>query len=209
MPHTQCKGLNQQRDGRGVGELVFNGNRVSIYECEISPGCSLEGLKLKLKLQYSLHNHFSFFCISFSWEWSWSLPHVRCHKPWSIVLQALCLSDIIPWIYSSLPLWLEYRSTWFQNQVLNSAFLSCHPCMKDWPFELELCIFQQHPNCLTQNNGSNNQNDHNHQSHSHSTTFSCIPLPGPDSVVLTVNLMIRISKDLPGWIVWATWAGTY
>ena len=55
MPHTQCKGLNQQRDGRGVGELVFNGNRVSIYECEISPGCSLEGLKLKLKLQYFGH----------------------------------------------------------------------------------------------------------------------------------------------------------
>ena len=93
--------------------------------------------------------------------------------------------------------------------MLNSAFLSCHPCMKDWPFELELCIFWQHPNCLAQNNGSNNQNNHNHQSHNHSTTFSCIPRPGPDSVVLTVNLMICISNDPLGSHVWATWAGIH
>ena len=29
------------------------------------------------------------FCISLSWGWSWSLPPVQCHKPLSIVLQAL------------------------------------------------------------------------------------------------------------------------
>ena len=45
------------------------------------------------------------FCISFSWEWSWSLPPVQCHEPPSIVLQALCLSDIIPWICLSLLLY--------------------------------------------------------------------------------------------------------
>ena len=45
------------------------------------------------------------FCISFSWQWSWSLPPVQCHKPLSIVLQALCLSDLIPWIYLSLLLY--------------------------------------------------------------------------------------------------------
>ena len=28
-----------------------------------------------------------------------------CHKPLSIVLQALCLSELIPWIYFSLPLY--------------------------------------------------------------------------------------------------------
>ena len=39
------------------------------------------------------------FCISFSWGWSWSLPPVQCHEPPSIVLQALCVSDLIPWIY--------------------------------------------------------------------------------------------------------------
>ena len=39
------------------------------------------------------------FCISFSWRWFWSLPPVQCHKPPSIVLQVLCLSDLIHWIY--------------------------------------------------------------------------------------------------------------
>ena len=29
------------------------------------------------------------FCVSFSWIWSWSLPLIQCHKPASIVLQAL------------------------------------------------------------------------------------------------------------------------
>ena len=45
------------------------------------------------------------FCISFSWGWSWSLPSVQHHKPLSIALQALCLLDLIPWIYLSLPLY--------------------------------------------------------------------------------------------------------
>ena len=30
---------------------------------------------------------------------------VQCHKPLSIVLQTLCLLDLIPWIYLSLPLY--------------------------------------------------------------------------------------------------------
>ena len=45
------------------------------------------------------------FHISFSWEWSWFLPPVQWHKPPSIVLQALCLSNLIPCIYSSHPLY--------------------------------------------------------------------------------------------------------
>ena len=45
------------------------------------------------------------FCSSFPWGWSWSLSPVQCHKPPSIVHQALCLSDLIPWIYFSLPLY--------------------------------------------------------------------------------------------------------
>ena len=44
-------------------------------------------------------------CISFSWGWFWWLPPVQCHKPSSIVLQALCPWDLIPWIYFSLPLY--------------------------------------------------------------------------------------------------------
>ena len=41
------------------------------------------------------------FCISFSWGWSCSLSPVQCHKPLSIVHQALCLSDLVPYIYFS------------------------------------------------------------------------------------------------------------
>jgi len=35
-------------------------------------------------------------CICFSWGWSLSLPSEQCHEPPSIILQALCLSDLIP-----------------------------------------------------------------------------------------------------------------
>ena len=55
-------------------------------------------------LYASSYNHFAF-CISFSWRWSWSLPPIECHEPPSIVLQSFCLSDLIPWIYMSLPLY--------------------------------------------------------------------------------------------------------
>ena len=37
--------------------------------------------------------------------WFWSLPPVQYYKPPSIVLQALCLSDLIPWMYLSYPLY--------------------------------------------------------------------------------------------------------
>ena len=47
----------------------------------------------------STDNHFAF-CISFSWGWSWSLPLVQYRELPSIVLQALCLSDLIPWSIS-------------------------------------------------------------------------------------------------------------
>ena len=35
------------------------------------------------------------FCISFPWGWSWPLSPGQCHKPLSIVHQALCLSDLV------------------------------------------------------------------------------------------------------------------
>ena len=38
------------------------------------------------------------FCISFSWGWFWSLSPVQCHEPLSMVIQALCLWGLIPWI---------------------------------------------------------------------------------------------------------------
>ena len=36
------------------------------------------------------------FFISFSWGWSWSLSPLQCNKPLTIVLQVLCLSDLVP-----------------------------------------------------------------------------------------------------------------
>ena len=39
-------------------------------------------------------------------QWSnWITNSVQCYKPLSVVLQALCLSNLIPWIYFSLPLY--------------------------------------------------------------------------------------------------------
>ena len=85
----------------------------------ISPGYSLE-LCIQMNISFIFSFAFSFssqlfvrppqttilpFCIYFSWGWSLSLPPVQCHKHLSIVLQALCLSDLIPWIYLSLPLY--------------------------------------------------------------------------------------------------------
>ena len=51
----------------------------------------------------SSDNHFTF--LYFSWGWFWSPPPVLCYKPPSTVLQALCLSYLIPWIYFLLPLY--------------------------------------------------------------------------------------------------------
>ena len=45
------------------------------------------------------------FCNSISLEWFWSLPLVQWYKPLSMVLQVLCLPDLIPSIYSSFPLY--------------------------------------------------------------------------------------------------------
>ena len=43
--------------------------------------------------------------ISFSWEWFWSLLSIQGYELLSIVLQALSLSYLIPWIYFSLSLY--------------------------------------------------------------------------------------------------------
>ena len=45
------------------------------------------------------------FCISLSSGWFWLLLPKQFYKTPSIVLQALCLSDLIRWIYTSLPLY--------------------------------------------------------------------------------------------------------
>ena len=40
-------------------------------------------------------------CIYFSLGWFWSLLPVQCYEALSVVLQTLCLPDMILWIYSS------------------------------------------------------------------------------------------------------------
>ena len=87
-----------------------------IDHCEgflISPCCSLElciqmGISFLFPLPFasllfsaiykaSSDNHFAFLHFFFG-GWSWSLPPIQCHEPLSIVLQVLCLSDLITWI---------------------------------------------------------------------------------------------------------------
>ena len=50
-------------------------------------------------------SHFAFLHFFFPSVWSCSLSAVQCHEPPSIVHQAVCLSDLIPWTYFSLPLY--------------------------------------------------------------------------------------------------------
>ena len=47
---------------------------------------------------------------------SWSLSPVQCHGPPSIVHQALCLSDLVPQIYFSLPLY-NHKGIWFRSYL--------------------------------------------------------------------------------------------
>ena len=49
-------------------------------------------------------NHFVFLQFFF-FGWLWSLPPTQCCEPLAIVLQILCLPNLIPWIYSSPPVY--------------------------------------------------------------------------------------------------------
>ena len=74
------------------------------------------------------------FCISFSWGWFWSPPPVQYHESPSIVLQALCLTDLSPWIHLSLPLynnkrfdlghiWMTSYFLQFKSEFCNKEFM--------------------------------------------------------------------------------------
>ena len=71
-------------------------------------------------------------CIYFSFRWFWSPPPVQCYEPSLIVLQALCLSDLIPWVYL-LPLLYNHKGF-----VLGHTWLVCgsHYFLQ---FKLECC----------------------------------------------------------------------
>jgi len=54
--------------------------------------------------------------ISFSWIWFWSPHSVQCYEPLSVVFKALCLLDLISWIYLLLPMYnhkgFDLSCTW-------------------------------------------------------------------------------------------------
>ena len=65
---------------------------------------SLASLLFSAICKPSSYNHFAFLHFFFL-ERVWSLSLVQYHEPLSLVFQAFCLSDLIPWIYLSLPLY--------------------------------------------------------------------------------------------------------
>ena len=76
-------------------------------------------------------------CVSFSWGWFRSPPPVQYYEPLSIVFQALCLPDLIPWIYLSPPL---YNHKWFDLghtlEVFPTFFnLSLKFAIRSWWYE--------------------------------------------------------------------------
>ena len=56
----------------------------------------------------SWDNHIAFLHF-FPLLWFWSPPLVQCYEPLPIILQALCLPDLIPWIYLSPSLYNHIR----------------------------------------------------------------------------------------------------
>ena len=77
------------------------------------------------------------FYISLFSGWFSPPPPVQCYDPLSIILQALCPSDLIPWIYLSLPLYIhkgfDLGHTWmpicipyilqFKSELCNKEFM--------------------------------------------------------------------------------------
>ena len=63
-----------------------------------------------------------FSCISFSLGWFWSPPAIQSYKPLSIVLQALCLPDLIPGIYLLPPLYNKGFRSYLNALVVFPTF---------------------------------------------------------------------------------------
>ena len=146
-----CIMTSQQKYGEGNGTplqyscLENPMDVVFVYFCPlfteegflISPCYSLElciqmGISLLFSFAFSLtsfsaickaslDSHFAFLHFFF-WGWSWWLLSVQCHEPMSIVLQALSLSDLLPWICLSFLLYNHYGfdlgHTWMVSNCL-------------------------------------------------------------------------------------------
>ena len=86
--------------------LLFSGTLHSVGRIFPFPPCL--SLLFSAVCKVSSDNHFA--CLNFFWGWFWSPPPAQCYKPPAVVLQAPCEPDLIPRIYSSLPL---YSLNWF------------------------------------------------------------------------------------------------
>ena len=71
----------------------------------------------------SSDSHFAFLHF-FPLGWFWSPFPIQCYEPPSVVCQALCPSDLIPWIYLSLPLYNQGISF---SSYLNGLVVSLLP----------------------------------------------------------------------------------
>ena len=78
-------------------------------------------------------------CISLYWGYFWSPPPVQCYEPLSIVLQTLCLPDLISWICWSPPLdgginssgflyFLEFKPEFGNEEFMIWATVSSRSC---------------------------------------------------------------------------------
>ena len=83
----------------------------------------------------SSDNHFAILHFFFM-GWPWSLPPVQCHEPRPIVLQGFCLSDLIPWIYLSHPLYshkgFDLGHTWMVCRFPPLSLLSSNLNLPIW-----------------------------------------------------------------------------
>ena len=75
--------------------LAILWNSAFRWVCLSSSPLPLASLLFSAICKTSSDNHFAFLHFFFL-GWSSSLPPVQCHKPLSIVHQALCLSDLVP-----------------------------------------------------------------------------------------------------------------
>ena len=77
-------------------------------------------------------NHFAF-CISFSWGWFRSAHPIQCDEPLTIVLQALCLPDLVPRIYTILQLYKKKKDRPAKGEIeLNSIETKKWRVFKCW-----------------------------------------------------------------------------
>ena len=95
------------------------------------------------------------FCSSFSLGWFWSLSSIQCYKPASIVFQALCLSDLIPWLYLSLPLynrkglWIVIFTISWYSFVSSPLFQKYHSKYRpSWSLNVHRVLYYKRETCL-------------------------------------------------------------